>query len=61
MKKLLLLTLLLSSQTFATQTYYSDGTSAITEGNTTFYSNGETAIQEGNTTFYSDGTSAMSF
>ena len=63
MKKLLLTLAILaiSSQVMARQTYFSDGSSATSIGDTTYFSDGSSARTIGNHTYYSDGSSSMTF
>ena len=60
MRKLLVIAILmcLNSMSFASTTYFSDGTYATTNGNSTYYSDGSYSTQSGNTTYFSDGSYA---
>ncbi len=63
MKRVVMLVcLVISSASFADgTTFYSNGVTAIQQGNTTFYSNGVTAMQQGNTMYYSNGVTASRY
>lgn len=43
------------------QTYYSDGSSSKTFGDTTYFSNGSSATRHGDTVYYSDGRTSTTF
>ncbi len=59
MRKILIICLaIISINSFASTTYFSDGTFAVHEGDMTYYSDGSRAITNGDTTYYDNGTSS---
>jgi hypothetical protein len=62
MNKLLLISMLfVTTNIFASTTYYSDGSYSNNIGNTTWFSDGSYANQIGNTTWFSDGSYATTY